>query len=83
MCSSFIAWWNISKTQQMEGCKGKRLDDKIGNALLALQSSKYHLCSWLARADQGSLKAMCQYRLAMGSIKVATQQLQLYSMNLE
>ena len=29
----------------------------------------------VARADQGSVKAVCQYRLAMGSIKVATRQL--------
>ena len=27
----------------------------------------------LAGADQGSVKALCQYRLAMGSIKVATR----------
>ena len=29
----------------------------------------------VACADQRSVKALCQYRLAMGSIKVATQQL--------
>ena len=27
----------------------------------------------VARADQESVKALCQYRLAMGSIKVATR----------
>ena len=44
---------------------------------------KIHIDYWskflsrfiLARADQGSVKALCQYRLAMGSIKVATRQL--------
>ena len=29
----------------------------------------------LARADQGSVKALCQYRLAMGSVEVVTRQL--------